>query len=157
FMPTLMGRNLPHKKLLVRALMAVALILAPLDGQPRAAPQEDTGPPTQPHPKRAEDILIPIPFSPDGRSNACSRRQAPAADPSDELAAVPFWHLIAHAARGHAVRLTIDGPDKFAARIATLDDDMRRLALLFTLWDSMAWSGDGLPLFFQEKSGAIAA
>src|SRR5262249_22613681 len=79
------------------------------------------------------------------------------ADPSDELAAVPFWHLIAHAARGHAVRLTIDGPDKFAARIATLDDDMRRLALLFTLWDSMAWSGDGLPLFFQEKSGAIAA
>src|SRR5262249_2303862 len=103
-----------------------------------------------------DDVLIPIPFSPDVGSNGCHLRASPAEQQGDDLARVPFWHLIDHAARGYSVRLTIDGADKFTARIAPLDDDVRRLVLLFTLWDSMSFRGDGLPLFFEGRAGAIA-
>jgi hypothetical protein len=141
---------------LLAALAALALLTAVCTGPLRAAPEDDIRPPAPPPPKKLEDIRIPIPFSPDVQSNGCRARQSPTEQAIGDGREIPFWRLIEHAALGYAVRLTVDGADKFTARIAPLDDDMRRLVLLFTLWDSMAYQGDGLSLFFDGKSGAIA-
>jgi len=139
---------------LLAALAALALLTAVCSGPLRAAPEGDIRPPAPPPPKKLEDIRIPIPFSPDVQSNGCLARQSPTEQ--GDGTEIPFWRLIEHAALRYAVRLTVDGADKFTAKVAPLDDNMRRLVLLFTLWDSMAYQGDGLSLFFDGKSGAIA-
>jgi hypothetical protein len=141
---------------LVAALAAVTLIALACTGPLRAAPEDDIRPPPPKPPKNFEDIRIPIPFSPDVQSNGCHARQSPTEQAIGDGTEIPFWRLIEHAALRYAVRLTVDGADKFTAKIAPLDDDMHRLVLLFTLWDSMAYQGDGLSLFFDGKSGAIA-
>jgi hypothetical protein len=139
----------------VAVLAALALFVAACTGPLRAAPEDDIRPSPPASPKKIEDIRIHIPFSPDVQNNGCHARKTPTEVLGDGTE-IPFWRLVEHAALGYAVRLTVDGPDEFAAKIAPLDDDMRRLVLLFTLWDSMAYQGDGLPLFFDDKSGAIA-
>jgi hypothetical protein len=139
----------------VAAIAALTLLATACAGPLQAAPEGDIRPPAPQPPKKLEDIRIPIRFSPDVQGNGCHARKTPTEVLGDGTQ-IPFWRLIEHAALGYAVRLTVDGADKFAAKIAPLDDDMRRLVLLFTLWDSMAYQGDGLSLFFDGKSGGIA-
>jgi Domain of unknown function (DUF4375) len=136
--------------------LAVVMILTLFAGSLHAAPEEDAHPPAPAVPKSPLDVRIPIPFSPDVQNNGCHARRFPSEQSGDDLTAIPFWRLIEHAAGRYAVHLTADGPEKFAARIAPLDEDMRRLVLLYTLWDSMAWKDPGVQLFFEDKAGAIA-
>jgi len=141
------------------ALSLAAAVLLVLVGTARAAPEDSPQPPAPARPQSAKDILVPIPSaSQDVAANGCHARPAPEADLADlssEFAEVPFWRLINHAAGRFAVRLNLDDPDKFTARIAPLDDDMRRLVLLYTLWDAMGFR-DGLQSFFNDKGGWAA-
>ncbi len=49
---------------------------------------------------------------------------------------------------------TIASPAKFLEKAASLDDDMRRLVILYALWDNLG--RDGLHTFFYLKGGALA-
>jgi hypothetical protein len=145
--------SLPDRRLI--AALSTSMLMIACACPLRAAPEDDIRPSAPKPPKSIMDIRIPIPFSPDVRSNGCHIHLSPE-ETHDDLTEVPFWRLIEHAALGYAVRLTVDGADKSNAKIAPLDEDMRRLVLLFTLRESMAWRGDALAFFFESKNGAIA-
>jgi hypothetical protein len=133
---------------LLMAGLALLVATAPL----RAAFEGDIRPSATHRPHRLKDIRIPIPgWSRDVEANGCHARPGPAAD---AIGAVPFWTLVEHSARGHVAKLTVGSAEIFLQRIAALDDDMRRLVLLYTLHDS--WGRDGLHTFFYMDGGAVA-
>src|SRR5262249_40416665 len=103
--------------------LAVVMILTLFAGSLHAAPADDAHPPAPSVPKSSLDVRVPIPFSPDVQSNGCHARNSPSEQSGDDLTAIPFWRLIEHAAGRYAVHLTVDGPEKFTARIAPLDED----------------------------------
>jgi hypothetical protein len=119
-----------------------------------------TSPPknTSPREKKIDEIMVPIPgWSPEVASNGCHVRQS-----ADELAPdrrpgvpeLPFWALIEHAVRRYAVRAVVDPPEEYLKKVAALDDDLRRLALVFTLWEG--FGREGLHTFFFLRGGAVA-
>jgi hypothetical protein len=108
--------------------------------------------------KKIDEIMVPIPgWSAEVASNGCHVRQS-----LDELSPdrrpgvpeLPFWALIEHAVRRYAVRAVVDPPDVYLKKVAALDDDLRRLALVFTLWDG--FGREGLHTFFFLSGGAVA-
>jgi Domain of unknown function (DUF4375) len=141
---------------LISTLAGCALSLA-VDGTLRAAPGSDDRPAAPHHGKSPRDVLIPIPgWSPDAVANGCHARESPdATTDATTLTRVPFWGLIDHVAGRIAVRLTLEPPDRFMTRLALLDEDLRRLVLLYTLWNSMGLR-DGLRSFFDDKAGWTA-
>jgi hypothetical protein len=140
--------------------LAAAATLAGLVGlelPAQAAPEIDQQSPPK---KRTDlkDIRVPIPsWSRDVVDNGCRMHEAPAQNSSDTNASsteIPFWALVSHAAGRHTVQLTVGGPEKFFNDIAPLDEEMRRLVLLYALWDN--WGRDGLHTFFYLRGGALA-
>ena len=87
-------------------------------------------------PKKSNEIMVPIPgWSPEVASNGCHVRRSPeeVLERQPGQAEIPFWGLIAHAVGRHAVQATFGKPGVFLKKIAALDDDLRRLTLLYAL------------------------
>ena len=138
----------------VRAIMLALLLLAA--GPSHAAPETDLRP--RAPPKKRDEIRVPIPgWSPEVAANGChARRSADEVLPGGQQGGVeiPFLALIDRAVRRYAVQATRNGPEAFLRTIAALDEDLRRLTLLFTLWDG--FGHDGLHTFFFLESGDSA-
>ena len=109
-------------------------------------------------PKKSNEIMVPIPgWSPEVTSNGCPVRKSPAEVTLTRQAGkpeIPFWGLISHAAGRHAVRAILDKPEVFSGNLAKLDDDLRRLTLLYALHDG--FGRDGLHTFFFLESASHA-
>jgi hypothetical protein len=137
--------------------LAVALV-ALLTRMPQAAPDTEMRP-DAPSPQTKNEVMVPIPgFSPEVKSNGCRPRQSPAEMTEARKAGrpeVPFWGLIEHATGRYAVHAGLESPEAFAARIAPLDDDMRRLVLLAALRSGLGYR-DSLHTYFSMRGGAIA-
>ena len=130
--------------LLVPAV-AGALLAA---GALHAAPDADL----KPEASKKNEIRVPIPgWSPEVTSNGCPVRRSPDEPSPAGRAGIPFWGLIDHAVGRHAVRAAIDGPAKLQEALALFDDDLRRLTLLFALWQR--FGRDGLHTFFFLDGG----
>jgi hypothetical protein len=114
--------------------------------------------PGDPPPPKSNEIMVPIPgWSPEVKSNGCPLRHSPDEVLPEHRAgrpAVPFWALIRQAVGRHTVRATREGLEAYARRLAALDDELRPLAVLFTLWDNI--DSDGLHTFFFTAGGNIA-
>ncbi len=123
----------------------------------QAAPESDQQTPAKKRTKLM-DTLVPIPsWSRDVASNGCPLHTSPgqsSEDTSMSLTEIPFWALVSHASGRYTVKITVRGPAKFLEEIASLDDDMRRLVLLYALWDN--FGRNGLHTFFYMKGGAVA-
>jgi hypothetical protein len=137
----------------VAIALSCALTIAPLVATVHAAPEPSLAPAKARPPKSLKDIRIHIPFQPDVLANGCHARPTPAQELADTTQ-VPFWYLIRHAVGRHAGVLTVDGRERFEAELATIDDDMRDLVLLYALWDGLG--RDGLHTFFYLDSGVVA-
>jgi len=130
---------------------------------PAPAVQNDTGAPavekeTVEKDERLEDRLVPIPtWQPDVENNGCRLHTAPKPFSQDGLASLtemPFWELIQNEIGRYSVRDTLDPPEKFLKSLATLDPDMRTLALLHTLWSGLG--AEGLHTYFYTRAGRNA-
>lgn len=143
--------------MLACVLAATALAALPAVGPVHAAPEINDQSPAKKRTK-LKDTLVPIPsWSRDVESNGCRVHNSPDVNPGItrmSLTEIPFWALVSHAAGRHTVLMTVRGPAEFLEEIASLDDDMRRLVLLYTLWDKLG--RQGLHTFFYMKGGTVA-
>jgi uncharacterized protein DUF4375 len=135
--------------------IALALSLTLSATSLHAASEDGTAPQPEKKPKSILDIRIPIPREPDAADNGCRLRPSPAEPETGALTEVPFWSLIEHDYLTYGVKLVVDGPEKFLARIAPLDEDARRLATLYVLWYGLG--RDGLHTFFYVNRAAAIA
>lgn len=147
-----------HPSLLICMAAITALAASALPGSMAvAAPESGIEKPGKKRPDLL-DTPIPIPsWSRDVTNNGCKAHSSPsqiAGDKKLSLTQIPFWALVSHAAGRHTVLMTIRGPEKFLEEIASLDDDMRRLVLLYALWDRLG--RDGLHTYFYMKGGSVA-
>ena len=86
-------------------------------------------------------------------NNGCRLRQSPSEPETGAVNEAPFWSFIEDVNLTYSVRLTLDGPEKLAARLAPLDEETRTLALLYVLWSNLGrdsplkvWVGNSLQL-----------
>ncbi|MBI5260985.1 MAG: DUF4375 domain-containing protein [Bradyrhizobium sp.] len=135
--------------------LALALAVALSATSVHGASEDGTTPEAPKPPRSLLDIQIPIPHEPDVANNGCRLRNSPSEKETGALTEIPFWSLVEHDNLRYSVRLTVDGADKFAKRIAGLDEDARTLALLYALWDHLGH--DGLVTFFHSDRAAAAA
>lgn len=137
------------------ALTLVAAIALSATSVHAASSDGGTKPEPPKAPKSILDVQVPIPHEPDVTNNGCRLRQSPSEPETGAVNEVPFWSLIEDVNLTYSVRLTLDGPEKFAARLAPLDEEARTLALLYVLWSNLG--RDNLHTFFYlDQSGSTA-
>jgi hypothetical protein len=153
-----MGKSMQFRKNALACVLAAIACVGLFGFKPvQAAPEIDQSSQAKKRTKLL-DTLIPIPsWSRDVAANGCPLHTSPgqsSGDTSVSLTQIPFWALVSHASGRYTVKMTVRGPAKFLEEIASLDDDMRRLVLLYALWDR--FGRDGLHTFFYMKGGAVA-
>lgn len=140
-------------------LLAACLVMAGAVGlaAAREGGDGDSDAPT----KKSGDILdvqVPIPsYSRDVTDNGCRVRASPQeafAEADADILHVPFEDLIGEVVGRYSVRAVIDTPAAFMASIDDLDPDLRTLAVLDVLRNSLG--RDGLHTYFYMKGGALA-
>jgi hypothetical protein len=121
-----------------------------------AAPRDGTQDEPEKKPKNALEMKIPIPYEVDAANNGCRLRASPAESETGALTEVPFWRLIVHDNLIYRTKLLIGGPEGLAAALKPLDEDARRLAMLYVLHTSLGRADlgrDGLHALFYLESG----
>ena len=131
-------------------LAAIALLTGAASADLQAATEDNPGAAPVKKSDDPKDIKVLIPsYSHDVSDNGCRLRADPQeafSETDADIRHVPFAELISETIGRYSVRGVLDGPETFAATLASLDSDTRTLVLIDVLHDGLG--RDSLHTFF---------